>query len=181
MQLQELVDRIRRLPAPTLVCIDGPAGAGKTTVAGHLADALGAQVVHMDDLYDGWDNAFDQDITAELRDIVNAFKAGSPVQHRVYDWGQGQFHAERASLPRTDILIIEGVGAAQPEVRDCAELRVFVDVAADIGDARVLARDGEEIAGHMSAWRLREAQYFTEDNTAARCEVHLSGSESWID
>ena len=39
-----------------LVCVDGPAGSGKTT----LADALRrreptAVVVHMDDLFEGWD------------------------------------------------------------------------------------------------------------------------------
>ena len=45
-----------RLGGTRLVCVDGPAGSGKTTFAGRLAAALGADavVVHMDDLYAGW-------------------------------------------------------------------------------------------------------------------------------
>ncbi|MBJ7451459.1 MAG: uridine kinase, partial [Blastococcus sp.] len=45
-----------RLGGTRLVCVDGPAGSGKTTFAGRLAAALGddAELVHMDDLYAGW-------------------------------------------------------------------------------------------------------------------------------
>src|SRR5262245_52752501 len=45
---------------PFLVVVDGPAGSGKTTLADQLAPRVGdgsggrAQVVHMDDLYEGW-------------------------------------------------------------------------------------------------------------------------------
>ena len=38
-----------------LVVIDGPSGAGKTTLAGDVAAALAAPTIHMDDLYPGWD------------------------------------------------------------------------------------------------------------------------------
>ena len=54
-----LAEQVRAAPAKLgrtrLVCIDGPAGAGKTTFAARLADALvpDAVVLHMDDLYDG--------------------------------------------------------------------------------------------------------------------------------
>ncbi|MGO1280054.1 MAG: AAA family ATPase, partial [Cellulosimicrobium funkei] len=37
-----------------LVVVDGPAGSGKTTLAAQLEAALPAQVLHMDDLYEGW-------------------------------------------------------------------------------------------------------------------------------
>src|SRR6476661_4492660 len=57
------VDRIVRLVAASrprcggtrLVAVDGPSGAGKTTLAAEVADALGAPTIHMDDLYPGWD------------------------------------------------------------------------------------------------------------------------------
>ena len=37
-----------------LVCVDGPAGSGKTTLAAGIAARTGAPVLHMDDLYPGW-------------------------------------------------------------------------------------------------------------------------------
>jgi hypothetical protein len=49
------------LPAgPRVVAVDGRSGAGKTTLARSVADAVGrhrasAVVVHLDDLYPGWD------------------------------------------------------------------------------------------------------------------------------
>ena len=43
-----------RLGPVRLVAVDGFAGSGKTTFAGRLAEALGAQVLHTDDLLEGW-------------------------------------------------------------------------------------------------------------------------------
>ena len=53
--------------ARALVCIDGPAGAGKTTLAELLmARHPHARVMHLDDLYAGWDNALDATLTDRL-------------------------------------------------------------------------------------------------------------------
>src|SRR5699024_4108947 len=38
-----------------LVLVDGTSGAGKTTAARDLAAGTGARVLHMDDLYAGWE------------------------------------------------------------------------------------------------------------------------------
>ena len=54
----DVVKHDRRAPAPTFL-IDGPSGSGKTTLAAeieqHWNSAVKLQVVHMDDLYPGWD------------------------------------------------------------------------------------------------------------------------------
>lgn len=38
-----------------ILAIDGRSGAGKSTLARTLAVAVGAQLVHVEDLYPGWD------------------------------------------------------------------------------------------------------------------------------
>ena len=40
--------------APYTLLIDGPSGAGKTTLALQIGEALGIPVVHLDDFYPGW-------------------------------------------------------------------------------------------------------------------------------
>jgi uridine kinase len=49
-----------------VIAIDGPAGAGKTTLAQEIFRAFSTkssvQVIHMDDLYDGWGNALSSDL-----------------------------------------------------------------------------------------------------------------------
>lgn len=54
-----LAERIRGLPAragrTVVVAVDGPAGAGKSTFARRLGEALDVPVVELDDIYPGWD------------------------------------------------------------------------------------------------------------------------------
>ena len=53
-----------------IIAIDGPAGAGKTTLAHDIKLALAKRYsiteIHMDDLYDGWENA----LTSQLTDVL---------------------------------------------------------------------------------------------------------------
>ena len=57
-----------------IILIDGPAGAGKTTFSLKLQNELGCQVVHLDDHYNGWDEALGQDLTNVLLNIVENFQ-----------------------------------------------------------------------------------------------------------
>ena len=49
-----LADREPRLGRTRLIALDGRSGAGKTWLAGLLAVPLDAPVIHLDDLYPGW-------------------------------------------------------------------------------------------------------------------------------
>src|SRR5690606_19498388 len=71
VSVADLARRVREsVPAlgdVRLVCVDGPAGSGKTTLAGRLAEALDhAPVLHLDDLYEGW-SGLDGDLAPRLR------------------------------------------------------------------------------------------------------------------
>src|SRR5674476_488189 len=52
-----IIDRAQtRCGTTKVVAVDGPSGAGKTDFAAALADRLASpQLLHMDDLYPGWD------------------------------------------------------------------------------------------------------------------------------
>jgi pantothenate kinase-related protein Tda10 len=71
-----------RLGAGRLLCIDGPAGSGKTTLAGEVAAEAMAEmsvaVVHLDDVYPGWDGLAEgvRGASAELREALGAGRPG---------------------------------------------------------------------------------------------------------
>ena len=85
LTVAELAARIRsgepRLGRTRLVCIDGPAGSGKTTLAGRLADALGpdAAVVHLEDLYAGW--TLTGAVARLCAGVLRPIAAGRPGSH----------------------------------------------------------------------------------------------------
>lgn len=154
-----------------LICIDGPAGAGKTTLATAFVETLAdVHVIHMDDLYAGWTDALSADLTERLvTQIRDPFLGGSAVRYRRYDWYASAF-AEFVEVPATRLLIVEGVGAAQAVMRDAAAVSVFVDVEPAVGRERVIARDGDVSASHIDAWQVHERAHFARDRT--RESVH---------
>lgn len=152
----------------TLIAIDGPAGAGKTTLAAKFERDLSlnnsVSVIHMDDLYAGWENALNKQLTQKLKEIVEAFTSQSTFRISIFNWSSNSFDSFRTVEP-TNILIIEGVGAGQKVVRDGGATVYWIDVDPLLGLERVLARDGLEIELHMRKWQIDQARFFESDLT----------------
>jgi uridine kinase len=180
----ELVARVTgappRLGTVRLVCIDGPAGSGKTTLAGLLSAALAsgsfltASVVHLDDMYEGWsglDGVWDRLESQVLAPLGR----GEPGRWQRYDWVAGAL-AEWHDLPVPDVLVLEGCGAAPRAVDDRAVLRLFVEAPPKVGLRRGLERDGEEMREEWVRWQMRETAYFACERTRERADVVVDGT-----
>ena len=152
----------------SLIAIDGRAGAGKTTLAARFFDVLSVdktvEVIHMDDLYDGWENALDEHLTKTLESIVNAHHKKEGFEIDIFNWQSMTFDSKRQINP-VDILILEGVGAGQKVVRDAGATLYWLDIDADDGIARVLKRDGNQIASQMKQWQIAQEIHFLRDMT----------------
>ena len=172
-----LADQVRaaapRLGGTRLVCVDGPAGSGKTTFAGRLAAALGASLLHMDDVYAGWTltGGFARLAAGVLRPLREG-RAGAV--HR-FDWDAGRF-AEVLPVPAGTALVVEGCGSAPRDVDPYAVLRVWVEAPPPVRMARGIARDGEALRGEWVRWQRQEAAEFARQDTRARADLLVDGT-----
>jgi uridine kinase len=159
-----LSDAPARLGATKLVLIDGCSGAGKTVFAEGLSRSVGGELVHTDDLLDGWHDQFTY-WNRLVRNIFEPIADGRSGGYRRYDWVQGKF-VEWVAVKPAPVLIVEGVGAARAEGRKLASLSVFIDAPRSIREARSLARDGVAMQTRLARWRLREDVHFAADATS---------------
>ena len=177
MDLIDALSDLCKYVAQPIIAIDGPAGAGKTTLSHDIKLALAQRYsineIHMDDLYDGWENALSSQLTDVLSYIVSAHKSSKPISISTYDWHAGAF-SPADQLEKSELLILEGVGSGQSAIRDSLAALIWIDIDDSKGVARVLERDGREIENQMSKWLSTQAQHFRDEGTQNAADFVLT-------
>lgn len=158
------------LGAGRLVCVDGPAGSGKTTLAAAIAERSGAAVVHMDDLYPGWDGL--PQVAGQLEGLLRPLAEGRAGSYRRYDWHAGRF-AEEVTVPPAELLVLEGVGSGSGVVADLVTVLVWIEAGYDVRMRRGLERDGDAFAPYWHAWAEAERVHYAAERTRDRADVAL--------
>jgi len=163
-----------RLGQVRLVAVDGFAGSGKTTFAGRLGAALGAQVVHTDDLLEGW--ADPASFWPRLEAWVLApLRAGRSGRYRRYDWLHERFAERWHDVPVAPALVIEGVTSARRAIRPELTLSVWVDAPKGLRLSRGIARDGERLRPQWEAWQAAEEAHVAVDRTPDHLDLVVDG------
>jgi cytidylate kinase len=171
----ELVDeRPPTLGRSRLLCLDGPAGSGKTTLATEVAALTGAPVVHMDNLYEGWGGL--PRIRPQLDRLLLPLARNRPGSYRRWDWYADRW-AEMVAVPPAPLLVLEGVGAGARSHAGLITVLAWVEVPAETRLARGLARDGVELDDHLRAWAVAEEAHFARDATRARADLVVDGGQ----
>jgi len=166
-----------RLGPVRLVCVDGPAGSGKSTFAQRLAGGLRAQgadtsVLGLDDVYDGW-SGLEGSLWPRLSaQVLEPLRRGAPGRFQRYDWIAGAF-AEWVDVPVPAVLVLEGCGSARRAADPDATLRVWVEAPEELRLSRGLERDGAAMRDHWVRWMSDEAEHFARERTRERADVRL--------
>jgi uridine kinase len=178
MQINEaLRDLFNGSPKPLILAIDGPAGSGKSTLAGEIARAFAGtyeiEVIHLDDLYNGWAEALSEDLFQRIAQLITAQRASKAIELAIYDWSAAAFSGSR-EVKAVQLLIIEGVGSSNQLLQENLTTSIWLDIDQSTGLARVLERDGDEIRDEMLKWQKMESEYFARDLTRERADFILS-------
>lgn len=182
LNVTDLAERLRtfapRAGETRVVAVDGRSGAGKTTLARRLTDQLGATLVQLEDLYDGWDG-LEAGIALAAADVLAPLPAGRAGAYRRYDWHAGRY-AEQHPVPAGGTVVLEGVGAAAAAIAPFAAATVWVDAPLAVRQRRALGRseDGDAYLGHWNCWARQEQVYLDRDRPDERADVVIDGAAS---
>jgi hypothetical protein len=177
-----VLDVVRRRPATLrercrVLCVDGPAGSGKTTLAAAVAAAAEAagietRVVHMDDLYAGWRGVLD--VAAPVGSLLRSLQATGAGTYQRYDWHLGAY-AEEHEVTLPELLVLEGVGCHDPAYAHLVTLLVWVEAPREVRLARGLERDGEHLRERWVEFLADEERLHTRTGAREHAEVVVDG------
>jgi uridine kinase len=161
-----------------LVAIDGPTGAGKSTIAARLADELRSRgvltAVVSTDHFATWTEPVSW--WPRLVDgVLTPLAAGRSGRYQRTEWPDGTPRlGEWITVDPPEVLIIEGVSSGRRSLHSSLSLLMW----AELGDpatrlARSVGRDGESSRADLVRWQRFESGWFAVDGTESRSSVRV--------
>lgn len=161
------------LCAGRLICIDGLAGAGKTTLAGTVAALSGALVIHSDELLQGWSGL--PGLGATIEAVLRPLAAGRGSTWTRWDWLSSDW-AETHPVSPAPLLVVDGVGSGAARYDELITTLVWVEADRDVRLARGLDRDGAHMRDEWERWLEDEAALHVREHTRQRADLVYSTS-----
>ena len=181
-ELAALAQEVRQLEpragATTVVVIDGASGSGKSTFATRLAEATGAGLLRLEDMYPGWDG-LDEGAQRLVDDVLEPLARGEQATIRRWDWLEMR-ELDREPLVTEPLLVIEGVGAGSRAAAPFISLLIWLEAETEERYARAIARDGELYLGHWDRWAAQEQVTFAREATRNRADrTYRTDDDAW--
>lgn len=166
-----------------MIALDGRSGAGKSTLAARWAAELDAAVLDGDAFFDGGVELRDDPPAARAhaciswrrqRPVLEALRGGRAARFLAFDWDafDGRLEPTTTVVAPRPFVILEGVYAARPELRDLIDLRALLLVDDATRQARLRAREGG-VGPWERQWHEAEAWYFAERAPPSSFDVIL--------
>ena len=168
---------------PCVLAIDGRAASGKSTVAALLASVTGASLVHMDDFFlppalrtqerlsEAGGNV---DYERFSREVLPVLRKNEKFSYQRFECGEVMALGGFVEVEKSDIIIVEGSYSLHPYFGPYADLKVFSDINSETQMARILARNGEEMAEMFrTRWIPMEEKYFSAFSVKENADIIL--------
>lgn len=150
-----------------LITIDGPAGAGKTTVSRALADRLGYRYIDTGALYRGVALAvktqgINPQSDADLKQLCNGLKLVSVLKDEGLRLiSDGQDISDRLRTP--EITMLASAVSARPVVRE-----YLLDLQRDMGNEKAVVFEGRDMG--TVVFPAADVKFFLDASTTKRAE-----------
>ena len=176
--LELLAARPATLDTGRLVCIDGPAGSGKTTLAEAVVQGFdgASRILHMDDMFPGWSGL--PRVDEQLEGLLAPLAEGRAGSYHRYDWVAGEF-AETVPVEPVPLLVLEGVGSGASRFAPLQTVLAWVEAPHDLRMRRGIERDGDAFAPHWEQWAADEQALFARESTRERADIHVDGTRPY--
>jgi energy-coupling factor transporter ATP-binding protein EcfA2 len=168
-----------------IALIDGRSGSGKTTFAKELADAVfatgesAARVVHMDDLYPGWDGLRAGSLYL-VQHILGPLARGQTASWQLWNWARsergrsGEVGNGWREFGGGTPLIIEGCGSISRASVELAQITLWVEAELPVRRARWKQRDGDRFAQHWTRWAVQEDEFYQDEHSRQLAKFELA-------
>ena len=181
-EITERVESLKQTKNPVVICIDGMAASGKTTLTALLEKQLDAAVVHMDDFFlpqgfrtperlrtpggNVYYERFQKEVSPYLR-------SGVLFGYRVYDAHNHCFGDTRLVYPKP-VIIVEGCYSMHPELGDLYDLRIFCKVSVYEQMQRIQSTRPERADMFKAMWIPMENRYHQAFGIEEKCHMVIT-------
>lgn len=184
----EALARMQQTGRPAIIGLDGRSASGKTTLAGLLADALDANVFHMDEFFlpaekrtplrmaqPGGNIEYER----LIQEVLIPVSEGKETRYHIYNCRSGHM-TPALPTPFKPLTIIEGSYSLQPALFQYYSYRIFLTHNPSAQSRRLDYRMGAaEAAMFKDRWITLEERYFSELAVADQCDLLLDTSHFW--
>jgi hypothetical protein len=163
----DILARPARRGRTRIVAVDGGSAAGKSTFAARLASAMGAPVLHTDDV--AWWESFFGWWPLLIDGILEPLTRGEDVRYRPPAWDRRE-RPGAIEVPAGPAVVVEGVGASRRELTPYLDLAIWIDTDRQLALERGMRRTGEDL-GFWRGWEVAEEQHLDLDRPWDRADL----------
>ena len=165
-----------------VIGLDGPCGAGKSTISKFLESNFDVLVFHTDDYFLSTERKTDERLAEPGGNIDYERMIKEIFEHLEDDKiFSNKFNCKynklvrRNSFERKSIILIEGVYSLHPKFRDYYDFSVFLDIDKKTQYSRILERSGAVMLDrYIKEWIPLEENYFNEFNIKKSVNLYIN-------